>query len=70
VRGWVRLLLAQLRLGFGAAMTQWTQIRVPVVKRRLVFVCLGNINRSAFADVLAQEPGRSNSILWPIYHHR
>ena len=54
-RGWVRLLLAQASFVLGH-LNPWTQIRVPVVKR-LVFVCLGNINRSAFADVLAQGLG-------------
>jgi protein-tyrosine phosphatase len=54
-RGWVRLLLAQVAFVLGR-FTPWTQVRIPVV-RRLVFVCLGNINRSAFADVLAQKMG-------------
>ena len=54
-RGWVRLLLAQLAFVLGR-LTPWTKVRIPVV-RRLVFVCLGNINRSAFADVLAQKMG-------------
>ena len=54
-RGWVRLLLAQASFVWGG-LDPWTRIRVPVVKR-LVFVCLGNINRSAFADALAQSLG-------------
>jgi protein-tyrosine phosphatase len=54
-RGWIRLLLAQGAF-VGGRLAPWTQIRIPVV-RRVVFVCLGNINRSAFADVLAQKLG-------------
>ena len=54
-RGWVRLLLAQWAFVRGR-LAPWTQIRIPVVQR-VVFVCLGNINRSAFADVLAQKLG-------------
>ena len=58
-RGWVRLSLAQAQWVLGR-LQPWTQIRVPRVQR-LVFVCLGNINRSAFADVLAQGLGASTA---------
>ena len=54
-RGWVRHVLAQTQFVLGQ-LGPWTQVRVPVVKR-LVFVCLGNINRSAFADAAARRLG-------------
>lgn len=56
-RGWVRVLLGQLEFAVGRldrhlhpelAQTQ-----------RLVFVCLGNINRSAFAEWVAKKQGVS-----------
>lgn len=54
-RGWVRHLLAQL---------EWVSGRVdrflridPGRTQRLVFVCLGNINRSAFAEGVARSHG-------------
>lgn len=54
-RGWIRTFLAQ---------TEWALGRVdPFVSladrqvRRLVFVCLGNINRSAFAHAVALRQG-------------
>lgn len=54
-RGWVRYVLAQL---------EWVTGRVerfvvvqPKSVERLVFVCLGNINRSAFAEAVARTRG-------------
>ena len=54
-RGWVRSFLAQL---------EWVSGRVerfvtlpPGRVHRLVFVCLGNINRSAFAEAVARSRG-------------
>lgn len=54
-RGWARLQLANLGYAVGQ-LQPWTRIRVPEV-RRVVFVCLGNINRSAFAHVVADKIG-------------
>lgn len=54
-RGWARLQLANLGYTFGQ-LQPWMQVRVPEVKR-VVFVCLGNINRSAFAHVVADKIG-------------
>lgn len=51
-RGAVRSLLAQLDLG-GGRLRQF-QLRHPHRVRRLVFVCQGNICRSAFAAQVAQ----------------
>ena len=51
-RGMVRLLLGELGYLSGA-LEQYTSIR-PKQIRRLVFVCLGNINRSAFAAEVAK----------------
>ena len=52
-RGWVRSLLGQLAyaLGWIDPYTHWGDVRV----ERLVFVCLGNINRSAFAAAVARK---------------
>ncbi|WP_300438157.1 hypothetical protein [Zoogloea sp.] len=50
-RGFVRLVLGELEFVSGR-LQPFVQIR-PKEVRRLVFVCLGNINRSAFADVVA-----------------
>lgn len=54
-RGYVRLLLAraEYRLGLlsGAHLVDWARAR------RLVFVCQGNIMRSAYAEALAQTRG-------------
>lgn len=50
-RGLVRLALAQLELGSGALAS--FQLRRPQDVRRVVFVCLGNICRSAFAQQIA-----------------
>ena len=54
VRGLVRLALthAELMAGRGGV-----QLGDPALVRRLVFVCHGNICRSAFADVAAREAG-------------
>ncbi len=54
-RGWVRLKLANAEYVAGR-LERWTRIREPVV-RRIVFVCLGNINRSAFAHETALRLG-------------
>ena len=54
-RGWIRLQLANTAYALGQ-FEDWTRVRVPVVQR-VVFVCLGNINRSAFAHALADKIG-------------
>lgn len=54
-RGWARLHLAHFDYVAGR-LGAWTLIRQPIV-RRVVFVCLGNINRSAFAEAVAQRLG-------------
>lgn len=54
-RGWVRLQLANCAYSLGQ-LDDWTRIRLPSVQR-VVFVCLGNINRSAFAHAVADEIG-------------
>lgn len=54
-RGWLRLQFANVGYSLGQ-LEHWTQIRVPKV-RRVVFVCLGNINRSAFAHAVADKIG-------------
>jgi protein-tyrosine phosphatase len=51
-RGWVRSLLGQLEYVTGR-LNPHLQPSVPTVQR-LVFVCLGNINRSAFAAEVAR----------------
>jgi protein-tyrosine phosphatase len=53
-RGLVRLMLSYGEVALGAA-----GISPPdrAVVRRLVFVCHGNICRSAFADVVARQKG-------------
>jgi protein-tyrosine phosphatase len=55
VRGWVRSTLAQTEFVLGR-LDAHTR---PAAKRidRLVFVCLGNINRSAFAEQVARKLG-------------
>lgn len=55
-RGLVRLILShgELRLGRGGV-----HVGDPATIRRLVFVCHGNICRSAFADVAARRAGLS-----------
>jgi protein-tyrosine phosphatase len=57
-RGWVRHLLglAALRAGCVSPFLRAD----PCQARRLVFVCLGNINRSAFAGVVAQRLGEAS----------
>ena len=54
LRGLVRLLLSYPEVAFGLA-----EIRKPdpAAVKRLVFVCQGNICRSAFAEVLARQSG-------------
>ena len=54
-RGWVRNVLATLELISGRIDTLAT-LR-PYAVQRLVFVCLGNINRSAFAEWVARSKG-------------
>lgn len=55
VRGLVRTMLAQLEFFLGR-LTNHTQPDAKQVDR-LVFVCLGNINRSAFAEQVGQSLG-------------
>ncbi|MQM29706.1 MAG: phosphotyrosine protein phosphatase [Candidatus Accumulibacter phosphatis] len=50
-RGWVRHFLAQLEWVIGR-LDRFVVVQPKSVKR-LVFVCLGNINRSAFAEAVA-----------------
>lgn len=54
-RGWVRTLLGQIELVSGR-LDPWVG-PAHFVPRRLVFVCLGNINRSAFAGEVARRLG-------------
>lgn len=54
-RGWVRTLLAQIEFLLGRVDVH-LQVDAARVSR-LVFVCLGNINRSAFAEQVAQSLG-------------
>ncbi|MET0136872.1 MAG: phosphotyrosine protein phosphatase [Sphingobium sp.] len=56
IRGLIRLLLsyAELAVGRGAI-----RVGAPEEVRRLVFICHGNICRSAFADVAARGAGLS-----------
>lgn len=57
VRGWVRTLLAQAEFLVGR-LTPWTTAQLSGSKpQRYVFVCLGNINRSAFAAEVARRCG-------------
>ncbi|CAB1275010.1 arsenate reductase/protein-tyrosine-phosphatase family protein [Candidatus Nitrosacidococcus tergens] len=55
-RGWVRHLLttAQFLLG---VLDSYTNINPECKVQRLVFVCLGNINRSAFAQAVGESKG-------------
>lgn len=57
-RGLIRLALtrAELAVGDGGVL-----LPDPAMIRRLVFVCHGNICRSAFADVLAREHGLNSA---------
>jgi protein-tyrosine phosphatase len=55
-RGWVRSMLAQLEWRTGR-LDQWIAQQRLGTSRRLVFVCLGNINRSAFASAVARSMG-------------
>lgn len=54
-RGWIRCMLGQIELLSGR-LDAWTAFD-PVPVQRLVFVCLGNINRSAFAAAVARHLG-------------
>ncbi|HSW08975.1 hypothetical protein [Aquabacterium sp.] len=54
-RGWVRCLLGEAEYLTGRLDT-WLA-PPPATVQRLVFVCLGNINRSAFAAAVAQSMG-------------
>lgn len=54
-RGLLRLLLANAELASGR-LSQF-RLRNPEQVRRVVFVCLGNICRSAFGDKVARESG-------------
>lgn len=53
-RGAIRLALSYLQVGVGQA---WIKPPVANEVQRLVFVCHGNICRSAFADVVARKAG-------------
>jgi protein-tyrosine phosphatase len=53
-RGLIRLLLSHVQ---HAGRQAWIKAPDPAQVRRLVFVCQGNICRSAFADVLARRMG-------------
>jgi protein-tyrosine phosphatase len=53
-RGAIRLALSYVQVGTGQA---WIRPPVAADVRRLVFVCHGNICRSAFADVVARKVG-------------
>ncbi len=55
-RGAIRLALSYIQVGSGQA---WVKPPVAADVRRLVFVCHGNICRSAFADVVARRAGLS-----------
>jgi protein-tyrosine phosphatase len=57
-RGWVRSLLGQLAFISGRLDRHLNPVAWPV--DRLVFVCLGNINRSAFAAGVANRLGMAN----------
>lgn len=59
-RGLVRLLLADLEYFLG----RWSPDTIdPPRVKRLVFVCLGNINRSAFAEAVAAQQGARTASL-------
>ncbi|TMQ77794.1 phosphotyrosine protein phosphatase [Candidatus Accumulibacter phosphatis] len=60
-RGWVRCVLAQLE--WIAGRTDRFVTVQPESVNRLVFVCLGNINRSAFAAAVARSRGVRTSSL-------
>lgn len=55
-RGLVRLLLSHVELAIGRG---GVRVGAPEDVRRLVFICHGNICRSAFADVVARRAGLS-----------
>lgn len=55
-RGWVRHQLAVVEFFIGRV-DGWVTLRHPAKVRRLVFVCLGNINRSVFAEFVARSQG-------------
>ena len=54
-RGFIRFVLAEIDYMF--RFNSYDSELRPSSPRRYVFVCLGNINRSAFADVVAQSKG-------------
>lgn len=54
LRGLVRLILSYPQLALGLSASRPAD---PAQVRRLVFVCQGNICRSAFADVVARRAG-------------
>lgn len=54
-RGFIRLLLGELQFASGR-LSPFIQLRAERIQR-LVFVCLGNINRSAFAHAVAASQG-------------
>lgn len=53
-RGLVRLMLAHVEMRIGRS---GVRVEAPEQVRRLVFICHGNICRSAFADVAARRAG-------------
>ena len=54
-RGFIRFVLTEIDYMF--RFNSYDSELRPSSPRRYVFVCLGNINRSAFADVVAQSKG-------------
>lgn len=54
-RGWVRLMLAHIEHRSGRL--QQFELRRPAAVRRVVYVCLGNICRSAYGHQVAREMG-------------
>ena len=60
-RGWARLQITRAAHGLGL-LRPYTRLRLARVDR-VVFVCLGNINRSAFALAVARQVGlRADSV--------
>ena len=55
VSGFVRVVLSELDFVFGTA-GKFANPSIPNI-RRVVFICLGNINRSAFASAVCAESG-------------
>jgi protein-tyrosine phosphatase len=73
-RGWVRSAICDAEFVAGR-LQDWTCVRQPEAVQRLVFVCLGNINRSAFAHAVSTRNGARTASLGlstttgaPAYH--